>query len=130
MLSTIQKWIEIKEQYSLQDVQENVKYNTRTFCSNLRLEKLDQWKIWIKSIRKLERNQIQQTQKRMRSWNQPTRGCIQRVNIKAYAMRVKKEEALNQWLDKQLKAELIVKSSLRYVVLFFYIPKNKSLWLV
>jgi len=66
----------------------------------------------------------------MRSWNQPTRECIQRVNIKAYAMTVKKEEALNQWLDKQLKAELIVKSSSRYVVLFFYIPKNKSLWLV
>jgi len=46
-------------------------------------------------------------------------------------MTVKEEEALNQWLDKQLKVELIVKSSSRYVVLFFYIPKkNKSLWLV
>jgi len=43
-------------------------------------------------------------------------------------MTVKEEEALNQWLDKQLKVELIVKSSSRYVVLFFYIPKkNKSL---
>ena len=67
----------------------------------------------------------------MRSWNQSTRGYIQRVNIKAYAMIVKEKEALNQWLNKQLKAELIVKSSSRYIVLFFYIPKkNKSLWLV
>ena len=43
-------------------------------------------------------------------------------------MIVKEKEALNQWLNKQLKAELIVKSSSRYIVLFFYIPKkNKSL---
>ena len=46
-------------------------------------------------------------------------------------MTIKKEEALNQWLDKQLKAGLIVKSKSRYVVLYFYIPKkDSSLWLV
>jgi len=31
-------------------------------------------------------------------------------NTKAYAMTIKEEEALNQWLDKQLKAGLIVES--------------------
>ena len=41
---------------------------------------------------------------------------------------VKKEEALNQYLDKQLKVELIVESSSIYVAPCFYIPKkNKSL---
>ena len=32
------------------------------------------------------------------------------LNAKAYAMMIKEEEALNQWLDEQLKAELIVES--------------------
>ena len=42
-----------------------------------------------------------------------------------------KKEALNQWLDEQLKAGLIVKSKLRYAALCFYIPKKeKSLQLV
>ena len=46
-------------------------------------------------------------------------------------MTIKKEETLNQWLDKQLKTGLIVESKLRYVALCFYIPKkNRSLWLV
>ena len=46
-------------------------------------------------------------------------------------MTIKEEEALNQWLDKQLKAGLIVKSKSGYVVLYFYIPKKDgSLWLV
>ena len=46
-------------------------------------------------------------------------------------MTLKKEEALNQWLDKQLKAGLIVKSKSRYAVPCFYIPKkDSSLWLV
>jgi len=46
------------------------------------------------------------------------------LNAKAYAMILKKEEALNQWLDKQLKARLIVKSKSRYTALCFYIPKK------
>ena len=42
-----------------------------------------------------------------------------------------KEEVLNQWLDKQLKAGLIIESKLRYVAPYFYIPKkNGSLQLV
>jgi len=46
-------------------------------------------------------------------------------------MTVKKEEALNQWLDEQLKAGLIVESKSKYVVLYFYISKkNGLLWLV
>ena len=32
------------------------------------------------------------------------------LNAKAYAMTIKEEEALNQWLDEQLKAGLIVES--------------------
>ena len=54
-----------------------------------------------------------------------------KLNAKAYAMTLKEEEALNQWLNKQLKARLIVESKSRYAVLCFYIPKkNSSLWLV
>ena len=38
---------------------------------------------------------------------------------------------MNQWLDKQLKAELIVESKLRYAAPCFYIPKKDGLlWLV
>ena len=39
-------------------------------------------------------------------------------------MTLKEEEALNQWLDKQLKAELIIESKSRYAVPCFYIPKK------
>jgi len=42
-------------------------------------------------------------------------------------MTIKEEEVLNQWLDKQLKAGLIVKSKSRYVVPCFYISKKDSL---
>jgi len=53
------------------------------------------------------------------------------LNTKAYTMTLKEEEALNQWLDEQLKAGLIVESKLRYAVLYFYIPKkDRSLRLV
>ena len=53
------------------------------------------------------------------------------LNAKAYAITLKEEEALNQWLDEQLKAELIVESKSRYVASCFYIPKKDSLlWLV
>ena len=53
------------------------------------------------------------------------------LNTKAYAMMLKEEEALNQWLDEQLKAGLIVESKSRYAAPCFYIPKkNSSLRLV
>ena len=46
-------------------------------------------------------------------------------------MTIKKDEALSQWLDEQLKAGLIKESKSRYVTPCFYIPKkNGSLWLV
>jgi len=48
------------------------------------------------------------------------------LNAKAYAMTFKKEEALNQWLDEQLKVGLIVELKLRYAALCFYIPKKDS----
>ena len=52
-------------------------------------------------------------------------------NTKAYVMTLKKEKALNQWLDEQLKAGLIVESKLWYTAPCFYIPKkDNSLWLV
>ena len=47
-----------------------------------------------------------------------------KLNAKAYVITIKENEALNQWLNKQLKAGLIVKSSSRYVVLYLYIPKK------
>jgi len=46
------------------------------------------------------------------------------LNAKAYAMTIKEEEALNQWLDEQLKAGLIVESKSRYTAPCFYIPKK------
>ena len=46
------------------------------------------------------------------------------LNAKAYVMTLKEEEALNQWLDEQLKAGLIVESKSRYAALCFYIPKK------
>ena len=53
------------------------------------------------------------------------------LNTKAYAMTLKEEEVLNQWLDEQLKAGIIVESKSRYAVPCFYIPKkNGSLQLV
>jgi len=53
------------------------------------------------------------------------------LNVKAYVMTLKEEEALNQWLDKQLKAGLIVESKSRYVTSCFYIlKKDGSLQLV
>ena len=53
------------------------------------------------------------------------------LNAKAYVITLKEEEALNQWLDKQLKAGLIVESKSRYMAPCFYIlKKDGSLWLV
>ena len=48
------------------------------------------------------------------------------LNTKVYAITLKKEEALNQWLDEQLKVGLIVELKLRYVAPCFYIPKKDS----
>jgi len=50
--------------------------------------------------------------------------ALKELNAKAYAMTIKEEEALNQWLDKQLKVELIVESKSRYAAPCFYIPKK------
>ena len=54
-----------------------------------------------------------------------------KLNVKAYIMTIKKDKALNQQLDEQLKTGLIVELSSRYIALCFYIPKkDKSLQLV
>jgi len=42
-------------------------------------------------------------------------------------MTLKEEEALNQWLDEQLKAKLIVESKSRYMAPCFYILKKDGL---
>jgi len=41
-------------------------------------------------------------------------------------MTLKEEETLNQWLDEQLKAGLIIELKSRYVAPCFYIPKKDS----
>ena len=46
------------------------------------------------------------------------------LNTKAYAITLKEEEALNQWLDEQLKTGLIMESKSRYMAPCFYIPKK------
>ena len=48
------------------------------------------------------------------------------LNTKVYAIILKEEEALNQWLDKQLKVRLIVELKSQYAVPCFYIPKKDS----
>ena len=53
-----------------------------------------------------------------------TKEAPRELNAKAYAMTLKEEEALDQWLDKQFKAELIVESKSRYAAPCFYIPKK------
>ena len=55
-----------------------------------------------------------------------TNEALKELNAKAYAMTLKEEEALNQWLDEQLKAGLIVESKSRYTAPCFYIPKKDS----
>ena len=52
--------------------------------------------------------------------------ALKELNAKAYVMTLKEEEALNQWLDEQLKVGLIVESKSRYVAPCFYIPKKDS----
>ena len=47
-----------------------------------------------------------------------------KLKIKAYVMTLKEEEALNQWLDEQLKTELIVESKSWYAAPCFYIPRK------
>ena len=60
-----------------------------------------------------------------------TEEALKELNAKAYTMTIKEEEALNQWLNEQLKAGLIVESKSRYAAPCFYIPKKDgSLWLV
>ena len=53
-----------------------------------------------------------------------TEEAPKKLNVKAYAITIKEEETLNQQLDKQLKAGLIVESKSRYVAPCFYIPKK------
>jgi len=50
--------------------------------------------------------------------------ALKKLNTKAYTMTVKENKVLNQWLNKQLKTELIVKSSSQYAAPYFYIPKK------
>jgi len=62
-----------------------------------------------------------------RKWNHKinlTKEAPKELNAKAYPMILKEEETLNQWLDEQLKAGLIVESNSRYAALCFFIPKK------
>ena len=53
------------------------------------------------------------------------------IEYKGLCNDTEKKKALNQWLDEQLKAGLIVESKSRYVAPCFHIPKKDgSLWLV
>jgi len=64
-----------------------------------------------------------------REWDHKTNlmeEALRKLNAKAYIIIIKEEKALNQWLNKQLKAGLIMESKSRYVALCFYIPKKDS----
>jgi len=63
-------------------------------------------------------------------WNHEinlTEDVSKELNAKAYAITIKEDKVLNQWLDKQLKVGLIIELSSRYVVPCFYIPKKDEL---
>ena len=49
------------------------------------------------------------------------------LNTKAYTIMIKEEETLNKWLNEQLKAGLIVESSLKYISPCFFIPKKDGM---
>jgi len=70
-------------------------------------EKLQEWREWNHKI-----NLTEKTPKEL--------------NTKAYIITIKEEEVLNQWLDEQLKAGLIVESKSRYAAPCFYISKKGS----
>ena len=70
-----------------------------------KFEKLPEWREWDHKINLMEE-------------------APRELNAKAYAMTIKEEEVLNQWLDKQLKARLIVESKSWYAAPCFYIPKK------
>jgi len=55
-----------------------------------------------------------------------TENAPKKLNVKAYAITIKEDEALNQWLDKQLKVGLIKESKSRYIAPYFYIPKKNG----
>ena len=73
-----------------------------------KFEKLLEWREWYHEINLIEE-------------------ALKKLNAKAYTMTIKEEEALNQWLDEQLKAGLIMESKSRYMAPYFYIPKKNSL---
>jgi len=53
-----------------------------------------------------------------------TEDVLKELNAKAYAMTVKEDKILNQWLDEQLKVGLIVESSSQYVALYFILQRK------
>jgi len=57
-------------------------------------------------------------------WNYEINEALRELNAKAYAMMLKEEEALNQWLNEQLKVGLIVESKSQYAAPCFYISKK------
>jgi len=77
----------------------------------------------------IQQKEVRRTTPERREWDHEINlmdEAPKELNTKAYAMTLKEEEALNQWLDEQLKAELIVESKSRYVAPCFYIPKKDS----
>ena len=77
-----------------------------------KFKELPDWKEWDYEINLLE-------------------DTLKELDTKVYAIIVKEDKVLNQWLEEQLKAGLIVESNLRYTAPYFEIPKKDgSLWLV
>jgi len=77
----------------------------------------------------IQQKEVRKTTPERREWDHEINlmdEAPKELNTKAYAMTLKEEEALNQWLDEQLKAELIVESKSRYAAPCFYIPKKDS----
>ena len=80
--------------------------------NNKKFEKLLKWQEWDHEVNLTE-------------------DASKELNAKFYAITIKKDKVLNQWLNEQLKAELIVELSSQYIILCFYIlKKDRSLQLV
>ena len=87
-----------------EDLPEYIQLFTHLF-NKKKFKKLPEWREWDHEINLMEE-------------------APRELNTKAYAMMIKEEEALNQWLDEQLKAGLIMESKSRYAAPCFYIPKK------
>jgi len=76
-------------------------------------------------MEKLEKNWIKQIQRTYQNISDLSHTCSTRRNSRNYWNNENRTmKVLNQWLDEQLKAGLIMESKSKYATSCFYIPKK------